>query len=60
MDSDWVIVERKPGNVLVFLIKNSGVVNKLPDCAPGSTAYTATMAYMANKDLDATWKPIGG
>ena len=59
MDNDWIIVERKEGNVLVFLIKNSGVTSKLPDCAPGSTAYTATMNYMANKDLDGTWKQIG-
>ena len=61
MDGDWIIVERMPGNVLTFLIKNSSVVDKLPkDAAPGSKAYTAVMDYVANKDMDGAWKEIGG
>lgn len=67
MDQDWIIVERKPGNVLTFLIKQQAnaqayndLTSKLPEeAAPGSTAYTATLSYMANKDLDGGWKQIG-
>ena len=60
-EEEWRIVKREPGNVLTFIIKNSGVIAKLPEeAAPGSSAYTATMSYMANKDLDGEWKPIGG
>jgi hypothetical protein len=58
---DYRIVERKPGNVLTVLIKDSTKTSKIPaDAAPGSTAYTADMSYMANKDIDGTWKQIGG
>lgn len=61
MDEDWRIVKREPGNVFTFLIKSSDVTSKLPaDAAPGSAAHTATLSYMAVKDLDGTWKQIGG
>ena len=43
------------------LIKKASVVNSLPDyLAPGSTAFTADMSYIATKDLDGSWKQIGG
>ncbi len=64
MDEDWRIVKREPGNVLSILIKSAAVsggqiICSLPeDAAPGSTAYTATLSFLATKDLDGEWKPI--
>ena len=57
-NEDFRIVKRDPGNVLTVLIKNSGATASIP-AAPGSTAYTANMSYIANKDLDGEWKRIG-
>lgn len=59
-NEDFRIVKRDPGNVLTVLIKNSGATASIPEeAAPGSTAYTADMSYIANKDLDGEWKQIG-
>lgn len=58
---DYRIVEVKPGNVLSLLLKSSDKVSSLPEeAAPGSTAYTADLSYIAMKDIDGTWKQIGG
>lgn len=58
---DYRIVEIKPGNVYSLLVRSSDKVSSLPaDAAPGSTAYTADLSYMAMKDIDGTWQQIGG
>ena len=58
---DYRIVERKTGNVLSIVIKDSNVTGSLPeDAAPGSVCYTADLSYMAMKDIDGTWVQIGG
>ena len=59
-NEDFRIVKRDPGNVLTVLIKNSGATASIPEeAAPRSTADTADMSYIANKDLDGEWKQIG-
>ena len=43
------------------LIESASDLADLPgDLAPGSLAYTASMSAMYMKDLDGTWKQIGG
>lgn len=67
-NGNWIIVERKPGNVLTLLVRKGAdtteqneIISSLPDdAAPGSQCYTADMTYIANKDLDGTWTKIGG
>lgn len=59
--NDYRIVEAKPGNVLSVLVKSSESAGSIPEyAAPGSTCYTADLSYMAIKDIDGTWKQIGG
>ena len=68
MSNDFMILEsssRKatPDGVISALIRNAGVLDTDPqarDAAPGSTAYTADMSFMAMKDPDGVWQQIGG
>ena len=43
------------------LIESANDLTNLPeDLAPGSVAYKADMSLMYMKDLDGSWKQIGG
>lgn len=44
---------------LEFIIDDSSDLSNLPECAPGSVAYTADLSYMAMWD-GSTWTKIGG
>lgn len=57
-----VIVHGEENKVLLqmeFLIGSSSDLSGLPECAPGSVAYTADLSYMAMWD-GSTWTKIGG
>lgn len=57
-----VIVHGEENKVLLqmeFLIDSSSDLSGLPECAPGSVAYTADLSYMAMWD-GSTWTKIGG
>lgn len=44
---------------LEFLIGSAADLSSIPDCAPGSVAYTADLSYMAMFD-GTEWVQIGG
>ena len=45
--------------LMELLIDSSSDTASLPDCLPGSVAYTADLSYMAMFD-GTTWQRIGG
>lgn len=43
----------------VFYLESANAVANLPeDAQPGSWAYTAGLAFVAQKDFDGTWKTV--
>lgn len=43
----------------VFFLESADAVANLPaDAHPGSLAYTAGLAFVAQKDFDGTWKSV--
>lgn len=51
--------EDKVVQLMEFIIGSSSDLTGLPDCAPGSLAYTADLSYRAQFD-GTTWHQIGG